>query len=71
MKTGGLFTTHQVVIPCKLGQEIPFVFFGDVHRDSPNHADGKWQEDLAYFRSLKDAYCELRLRGTTILRMVV
>jgi predicted phosphodiesterase len=30
--------------------------FGDVHRDSPNHADTKWQEDLDYFRSRKDAY---------------
>ena len=25
---------------------------GDVHRDSPNHADSKWQEDLEYFRKL-------------------
>ena len=32
------------------------IFWGDVHRDAPSHALDKWQEDLKYFRSLKDAY---------------
>jgi hypothetical protein len=27
-----------------------------VHRDAPSHAHEKWQEDLRYFRSLKDVY---------------
>ena len=56
MKTSGLFTTHQFTIPSKFSKEVQIICFGDVHRDSPNHADTKWQEDLAYFRSQKDAY---------------
>ena len=56
MKTSGLFTTHSFSIPSKFSQEIQIIIFGDIHRDSPNHADGKWQEDLDYFRSQKNAY---------------
>jgi hypothetical protein len=54
--TSGLFTTHSFVIPAHYGQEIRLCIFGDVHRDSPNHANTKWQEDLSLFRSQKDAY---------------
>jgi hypothetical protein len=56
MKTSGLFTVHQFKIPCGYGKPIRLVFFGDVHRDSPNHADGKWQDFLDYARGLKDAW---------------
>ena len=52
MKTSGLFTTHHFEIPMRYGQEICVEIFGDIHRDSPNHADAKWQEDLKYWRSL-------------------
>ena len=40
----------------RCGVDIPIIIFGDVHRDSPNHADGKWQSDLAEWRKRKDAY---------------
>lgn len=56
LKTSGLFTTHHFTIPAHYGTENRIIIFGDVHRDSPNHADTKWQEDLDYFRSQKDAY---------------
>lgn len=56
MKTSGLFTTHQFTIPIRYGQPVRIIFFGDIHRDSPNHADGKWQDFLDYCRGLKDAY---------------
>ena len=38
------------------GKETQIIILGDIHRDSPNHSDSKWQEDLAYFRSQKNAY---------------
>ncbi len=56
MKTSGLFTVHGFKIPVRNNQPIRLVFFGDVHRDAPNHADGKWQEFLEYARGLKDAW---------------
>lgn len=56
MKTGGLFTTHEYQIRAKYADEIQIIIFGDVHWDSPNHAESKWQEDLEYFRSQKNAY---------------
>ncbi len=56
MKTDGLFTTHAFKIPAKHKKPIRLVIFGDVHRDSPNHAHSAWQEDLKHFRTLKDAY---------------
>jgi predicted phosphodiesterase len=56
MKTSGLFTVHSFNIPIKFAQETQIIIFGDVHWDSPNHAHGKWQEDLDYFRSQKNAY---------------
>ena len=56
MKTSGLFTIHTVAVPQTYSQEFQLIIFGDVHRDSKNHADGKWQEDLAYFRSQKNSW---------------
>lgn len=56
MKTSGLFTTHGYEIPIRAGKTVRIIFFGDVHRDAPSHAIEKWHDDLAYWRSLKDAY---------------
>lgn len=56
MKTSGLFTVHAHKINAQYGKPFRLVFFGDVHRDSPNHADGAWQDFLRYARGLKDAY---------------
>lgn len=56
MKTSGLFTVHGHTIPIKYNQPFRLIFFGDVHRDSPDHADGKWQEFLDYARKQKDAW---------------
>lgn len=47
---------HSHTIPVRVGKPIRIIFWGDVHRDAPSHALEKWQEDLKYFRSLKDAY---------------
>lgn len=57
MKTSGLFTLHttKILVP-KLNEPIRLVFFGDVHRDSPNHADAHWQSFLEYARGLKNAW---------------
>jgi predicted phosphodiesterase len=52
MKTSGIFETHSFNIPCSYGKEVRIICFGDVHWDSPNHADAVWQEDLEYFRKL-------------------
>ena len=56
MKTSGLFTVHGFKIPIAYNKEFRLVFFGDVHRDSPNHAGKAWQEFLRYARSLKNAW---------------
>jgi predicted phosphodiesterase len=56
MKTSGLFTTHGFNISYKSSKPIRLIFFGDVHRDSPNHAGSKWREFLDYARRQKDAY---------------
>lgn len=48
MKTCGLFTTHLMRIKCKPGSMTRLIPFGDIHRDSPMHADGKWKEFLKY-----------------------
>ena len=50
MKTSGLFTVHGTTIPFTYAKPIILVFFGDVHRDSPNHANGKWQSFLSELR---------------------
>lgn len=56
MKTSGLFTVHGYKISHKYSDTIRLVFFGDIHRDSPNHASRKWQDFLQYARSLRNAY---------------
>jgi len=56
MKTSGLFTVHGCKIPFRYGVPIRLIFFGDVHRDSPGHASGKWKEFLAYAKQQKDAW---------------
>lgn len=55
MNTSGIFETHLFNIPAHYNKDTRLVIFGDVHWDSPNHAKGKWQEDLEYFRSLPKA----------------
>lgn len=56
MKTSGLFTVHNFKIPFGYGKPFRIIFFGDVHRDSPDHAAGKWKEFLAYAKKQKDAW---------------
>ena len=57
MKTSGLFTTHEYTVTLPgYNQEAPLILFGDVHRDSPNHATGAWRDFLAYSKSRKGAY---------------
>ncbi len=56
MKTGGLFTVHGFTIPIKYNHPFRVVFFGDIHRDSPDHAHKKWQEFIQYAKSLKDTW---------------
>ena len=55
MTTSGLFTVHSHTVQHCYGQPLKLVIFGDVHRDSPNHADGAWQEFLEHTRTLKGA----------------
>jgi hypothetical protein len=54
--TSGLFTTHGFTIPAKYNQQVRLIFWGDVHRDSPNHANRAWQNFLDYCRPLKDTW---------------
>lgn len=56
MKTDALFVVHSFKIPIRSGKPFRLVFFGDVHRDSPNHAKGAWQDFLKYAQGLKDAW---------------
>ena len=55
MKTTGLFTTHVIDVPVKIGQTIKFIPFGDVHRDSDMHADEHWREFLSYAKAQPNA----------------
>lgn len=55
MKTSGLFRVHSHKIKVRVGEPLHLVVFGDIHRDSPNHADGAWQDFLEYARGLKHA----------------
>jgi hypothetical protein len=55
MKTSGLFRVHSLTVKCRLNEPLTLVIFGDVHRDSPNHADGAWQSFLDRSRKLKNA----------------
>jgi len=56
VKTSGLFTVHGHKIQFKYNVPFKLIFFGDVHRDSPDHADGKWKRFLEYAKSQKNAY---------------
>lgn len=56
MKTSGLFCVHGHTINVKYNRPFKIIFFGDVHRDSPDHAHGKWSEFLEYARRQKDAF---------------
>lgn len=46
MKTDGLFSVASFKISATYGKPFRLVFFGDVHRDSPDHANGAWREFL-------------------------
>jgi hypothetical protein len=56
MKTDGKHVNHSVDIPCKLGESIKIIPFGDVHRDSEMHAHSTWKEFLDYAKTQKNAY---------------
>lgn len=56
MKTDGLFTVATYKITIRSGVPFRLVFWGDVHRDSPSHADGAWRDFLEYAKRLKDAH---------------
>lgn len=57
MQTSGLFTLHKCTIPIPaVNESIRLVFFGDVHRDSPNFADSHWADFLDYGRKAKNAW---------------
>lgn len=56
MKTDGKHVNHSVDIPCKLGESIKIIPFGDVHRDSEMHAHSTWKEFLDYAQAQKNAY---------------
>jgi len=58
MRTDGLFTVHGVEVRnWRSSRTLKLIPFGDIHRDSPSHADGHWAKFLAYARSpaCKDA----------------
>jgi hypothetical protein len=58
MQTDGLFTVARFDVPKLRDKTCRIVFFGDIHRDSPNHAHGAWQHFLSYCKGLKDTiYC--------------
>ena len=57
MQTTGIFTTHVYPITVKSTvKPIKIIIFGDVHRDSPNHAEDRWLEFLEYAKQQEDAY---------------
>lgn len=56
MRTDGLFTVHSHTIPVRSNQPFRLIFFGDVHRDSPNHANRAWQDFLEYASGLDNAW---------------
>lgn len=55
MKTSGMFRVHSHKVVVRNGVPLHLVIFGDVHRDSPNHAHGAWKEFLAHAKGLKEA----------------
>lgn len=55
MKTSGLFRVHSHEVKVRSNEPLHLVIFGDVHRDSPNHAEGAWKDFLVHARGLKHA----------------
>jgi predicted phosphodiesterase len=56
MNTTGLFTVHRHNIKLKgVNRPVKLIFFGDVHRDSPQHALEEWKGFLAYAKKQNDA----------------
>lgn len=56
MQTSGLFVTHSFTLNHSgYGKPLTLVIFGDIHRDSPNHAHGAWKDFLAHAKTLKNA----------------
>ena len=51
-----MFVTHAFTIPAKYNRTFKLGFFGDVHRDSPNHAHRTWQAFLERARAEPDTY---------------
>ncbi len=52
MKTDGLFDYRVCEIPGKYGEDINIIFWGDEHKNSPNHALSEWNEDASYLERL-------------------
>lgn len=55
MKTDGLFTAPSFTYATQYNKPFKLIVFGDVHRDSPNHADKAWQDFLKYARAQQNA----------------
>lgn len=55
MQTSGLFVAHSYAVKHSFGKPLHLVIFGDVHRDSPNFADGAWKTFLKRAKSLPNA----------------
>lgn len=55
MKTDGLFTAATYTHECKANVPFKLIIFGDVHRDSPDHAHDAWQDFLNYARRQENA----------------
>lgn len=43
MRTGGQFNIQAIKVKCRQNDYVTLVPFGDVHFDSPAHADAEWQ----------------------------
>lgn len=48
MRTDGIFSLHQVTVKSRSGEEWKLIPFGDVHRDSPAHAEDEWRKFKEY-----------------------
>lgn len=55
MKTCGEFHQHKYTIDVTKGP-ASLVFFGDVHRDSPNFAKGAWRSFMDHCKTLNNPY---------------
>lgn len=53
MKTSGVFEIHSLTVKLKsINDKLTLLPFGDVHRDSPAHADEEWKKFLAHARKV-------------------